>query len=231
MRNPIGIRLEYNERVKTQSSNGTHPLTREGLALALTDLTRRDADLAAVVKRFGTPPLWSRKPGFPTLLLIILEQQVSLASARAAFLRLRQRTSDRVTPESVLSLDDAEMRAIGFSRQKTGYARHLSEAIIQQRFDPRALSTMADRDAHAALVQLKGVGQWTADIYLMMALRRSDIWPIHDLALATAAHHVKRLRRRPSPEKLDALGKLWRPWRSVAARVLWHFYLSGGCKT
>lgn len=213
-----------------KNTGGNAILTRAEMTRALQFLASRDSDLARVMRRFGPPPMWTRKPGFPTLLLIILEQQVSLASARAAFERLQARVS-LVTPNTVLSLDDAEMKAIGFSRQKTAYARHLSEAILQRRFDPEALRAMSDEHAHSALVALKGIGRWTADIYLMMALRRPDIWPVHDLALATAAHHVKRLRKRPSPERLESIGKAWRPWRSVAARVLWHFYLSGGHKT
>jgi DNA-3-methyladenine glycosylase II len=204
-------------------------LTKAGMTIALQHLSSRDSDLANVLQRFGPPPMWTRKPGFPTLLLIILEQQVSLASARAAFQRLEKKVS-AVTPLSVLSLNDIEMKAIGFSRQKSTYARHLSNAIVTRRFDPDGLHRMSDVDARATLIELKGIGQWTADVYLMMALRRPDIWPVQDLALAAAAHHVKRLRKRPSPQRLEALGKEWRPWRSVAARVLWHFYLSGGCK-
>lgn len=204
-------------------------LTKSRMVDALQDLASRDADLGRVVQRFGPPPMWTRAPGFSTLLWIILEQQVSLASARAAFMRLRARVSV-ITPEAVLSLNDVEMKRIGFSRQKMSYARHLSEAIVSQRFDPAALRAMGDVEAHSALVQLKGIGRWTADIYLMMALRRPDIWPVHDLALVIAAQHVKHLRKRPSPERMETLGRAWRPWRSVAARVLWHFYLSGGCK-
>jgi DNA-3-methyladenine glycosylase II len=173
----------------------------------------------------GPPPLWPRKPGFPTLVHIILEQQVSLASAQAAFDRLRQALG-RVTPSSFLTLDDRQLKIIGFSRQKTGYCRDLATSIVAGRFSTRALETMSDDDARESLLGLKGVGSWSADIYLLMVLGRPDIWPAGDLALATAAHEVKSLQSRPSPGELQLLGDSWRPWRAVAARILWHHYLS-----
>ena len=200
------------------------PLTDETLAHGLRVLAKRDRDLARVIDRYGPPPMWARRPGFPTLIHIILEQQVSLASARAAFNRLK--TAIRVTPHNLLTLDDATLKTIGFSRQKTGYARHLAQAILDRRFDPAALANMDDESARAALIELKGIGVWTADIYLLMALRRPDVWPHGDLALAVAAHHVKQLSARPTYAELTALSEAWRPWRAVAARVLWHHYLS-----
>jgi DNA-3-methyladenine glycosylase II len=200
------------------------PLTNETLAHGLRALARRDRDLARVVDQYGPPPMWARQPGFPTLVHIILEQQVSLASARAAFNRLK--AAIRVTPRNFLTLDDSTLKAIGFSRQKTGYARHLAQAILDRRFSPAALARMDDEAARAALVELKGIGVWTADIYLLMALRRPDVWPHGDLALAVAAHHVKQLPSRPTYDELTAMSEAWRPWRAVAARVLWHYYLS-----
>jgi DNA-3-methyladenine glycosylase II len=169
--------------------------------------------------------MWARPEGFATLLLIILEQQVSLASARAAFKRLRERVG-RVTPRRVLALDDATFKAAGFSRQKTAYARHLAEAIVARQFRPALLRGMTDEAAWEALVALKGIGPWSAEIYLLMALRRPNAWPSADLALAVAAQDVKRLPSRPTPEDLDKLANQWRPWRAIAARLLWHHYLS-----
>ncbi len=200
------------------------PLTAETLAHGLRVLAKRDRDLARVIEQYGPPPMWARRPGFPTLIHIILEQQVSLASARAAFNRLK--ATIRVTPRNLLTLDDAALKSIGFSRQKTGYARHLAQAILDGRFNPTALMHMSDESARAALIELKGIGVWTADIYLLMALRRPDVWPHGDLALAVAAHHVKQLPARPTYDQLTAMGDAWRPWRAVAARVLWHHYLS-----
>ena len=188
-------------------------------------LTGRDEQLAEVVATYGRPPLWVREPGFPTLVYIILEQQVSLASAKAAFDRLKA-TVRPLTPGGFLKLDDAELLGIGFSRQKTLYTRLLAESLARRHFDLRYLHDLPDDSAHKMLVAFKGIGRWTADIYLLSALRRPDIWPTGDLALATAVQEVKRLRKRPSPEKLEALSAPWRPWRAVAARLFWHAYLS-----
>lgn len=187
-------------------------------------LTERDEHLANVVKTYGQPPLWVREPGFPTLVYIILEQQVSLASAKAAFDRL-QAAVKPLTPKRFLDLNDAELLRIGFSRQKTLYTRLLAESLARRHFDLRYLQQLPDDSAHKMLVAFRGIGRWTADIYLLSALRRPDIWPIGDLALATAVQEVKRLRKRPSPEKLEALSTPWRPWRAVAARLFWHAYL------
>ena len=187
-------------------------------------LVDRDEHLAEVVKTYGHPPLWVREPGFSTLVYIILEQQVSLASAKAAFDRL-QAAVRPLTPRGFLKLNDAELLRIGFSRQKTLYSRLLAESLARRHFDLRYLHDLPDESAHKMLVAFKGIGRWTADIYLLSALRRPDIWPIGDLALATAVQEVKRLRKRPSPEKLEALSAPWRPWRAVAARLFWHAYL------
>jgi DNA-3-methyladenine glycosylase II len=188
-------------------------------------LADRDEHLADVVKTYGQPPLWVREPGFPTLVYIILEQQVSLASARAAFERLRAATKP-LTPKRFLKLNDAELLRIGFSRQKTLYTRLLAESLARRHFDLRYLHELHDDAARKMLIAFKGIGRWTADIYLLSALRRPDIWPTGDLALATAVQEVKRLRKRPTPEKLEAISTPWKPWRAVAARLFWHAYLS-----
>jgi DNA-3-methyladenine glycosylase II len=188
-------------------------------------LADRDEHLADVVKTYGQPPLWVREPGFPTLVYIILEQQVSLASARAAFERLQVATKP-LTPKRFLKLTDAELLRIGFSRQKTLYTRLLAESLARRHFDLRYLHELHDDAARKMLIAFKGIGRWTADIYLLSALRRPDIWPTGDLALATAVQEVKRLRKRPTPEKLEAISTPWKPWRAVAARLFWHAYLS-----
>ena len=200
-------------------------LTKKKLAQAVSDLAARDEDLAAVIDRHGPPPLWGRKPGFPTLVQIILEQQVSLASAKAAFEKLRA-ALEVVTPEGLLSLDDGELKAIGFSRQKTRYCRGLARAIVEGELDVQGLSRLPDAEAKETLMSLVGIGRWTADIYLLMALRRPDIWPKGDLALAKAAQQVKGLDELPDQDQLEELAVSWQPWRAVAARVLWHHYLS-----
>jgi DNA-3-methyladenine glycosylase II len=199
-------------------------LTEESFAEAVRELARRDAHLAAVLKNHGQPPLWVRDPGFPTLVYIILEQQVSLASARAAYQRLHA-AAHPLTPKRFLQLTDLELKQIGFSRQKTLYTRLLADSLVQGHFDLRHLLDLHDEAARKMLVALKGIGNWTADIYLLSALRRPDIWPVGDLALATAVQEVKRLRKRPSPERLEKMSAPWRPFRAVAARLFWHAYL------
>lgn len=203
----------------------TLQLTRATLADGVAELSRRDPHLAAVVARHGAPPLWDRAPGFTTLVQIILEQQVSLAAGRAAYLRL-ERIAGAVTPESVARLEEAALRNSGLTRQKSAYIHDLAEVIVAGRFDPSALSAMDDDAARAALIKLKGIGAWSADIYLLMALGRADIWPSGDLALVAAIREVKRMRSLPSAESVERITRGWSPWRAVAARVLWHHYLS-----
>lgn len=181
--------------------------------------------MARIVASFGLPPMWAREQGFGTLVHIILEQQVSLASARAAFERLLAIASP-LTPESFSRLGDDALRAAGFSRQKTAYCRHLAASILRGELDVAALASSDDETVRIELMQVKGVGRWTADIYLLMALRRPDVWPSGDLALSVAIQRINRLEYRPTPEELETYGARWRPWRAVAARVLWHYYLS-----
>jgi len=194
-------------------------------ARGLRYLTGHDADLRMVVKRLGPPPMWAREPGFHTLIHIILEQQVSLASARAAYERLIAAVSP-LTPDRFLKLGDAELKAIGFSRQKTSYGRNLALTVIEGRLDINALGSMDDATVRGELTKVTGIGRWTADIYLLMALLRPDVWPGGDLALAVAAQKIKKLERRPTPEELTAMSADWQPWRAIAARILWHYYLS-----
>lgn len=200
-------------------------LTSETLAAAVAELARRDPHLAGVVARHGAPPLWDRPPGFETLVQIILEQQVSLSAGRAAYGRL-ERLAGAVTPARVAALTEADLRGAGLTRQKSAYIRGLAQAIVAGEFDPDALTDMDDDGARQALIRLKGVGAWTADIYLLMALGRADIWPSGDLALVAAIREVKRLRALPSPDRIGRITRAWSPWRAVAARVLWHHYLS-----
>lgn len=199
-------------------------LTEATLHQGVAHLTTRDPDLAAIFARLGPPPLWAREPGFPALVLIILEQQVSLASARAAFDRLLAAASP-LTPSTFLQLEDETLRAIGFSRQKASYSRQLAQAILDGHLDMAALATLPDAAARAALVARKGIGPWTADIYLLMCLRRPDIWPVGDLGLLVAVQEIKGFDRRPTALEMEAIAAPWRPWRAVAARLLWHYYL------
>ena len=200
-------------------------LTNRTLARGVAILTRRDPDLAAVVERFGPPPMWERETGFHTLVHIILEQQVSLASARAAYDRVLAIASP-LTPHRLLEIDDDKLKIAGFSRQKIAYSKGLARSVIEGNFNLPKLAEMKDDAARNEMLKIKGVGLWTANIYLLMALRRPDVWPTGDLALAIATQKVKRLKTRPTQEELSAMSLQWRPWRAVAARVMWHYYLS-----
>ena len=200
-------------------------LTEQKFRRTVRELGARDEVLAAIVDRHGVPEFWSRPGGFATLLLLILEQQVSLASARAAFNRVDKRVGG-VTPETLLTLSDAELREDGFSRQKTRYARVLAGAIVSGELDLERIERLDDATARAALVALPGIGLWTADVYLLSALRRPDTWPVGDLALQEAARGVLALPTRPSPAELETIGERWRPHRATAARLLWHQYLA-----
>jgi DNA-3-methyladenine glycosylase II len=200
-------------------------LSDASLLEAVERLASLDADLARVVTRFGPPPMWARDPGFPTLVHVVLEQQVSLASARAAFDRLRV-AADPLTPASFLELDDGRLLEIGFSRQKTRYGRALAGAILGGTLDLDALPSLDDAAVDEALTAVPGIGPWTSAIYRLMVLRRPDAWPPHDIALAQAIAEVRGLPARPDSVRAQAIAEGWRPWRAVAARILWHHYLS-----
>ena len=199
------------------------PLTERSITRASRTLATSDPALGASVERFGPPPLWARDPSYATLVHLILEQQVSLASALAAFDRLRKATGD-VTPASFLTLDDRTLRQIGFSRQKAGYARDLATALANG-FDLAALERLSDDDVRRSLTGLRGIGRWTADVYLIMCLLRPDVWPHGDQALATGAREVLGLPKRPTFGELESASERWRPYRAVAARIIWHHYL------
>jgi DNA-3-methyladenine glycosylase II len=169
--------------------------------------------------------MWDREPGFPTLVHIILEQQVSLASAKAAFDKLSDAMA-ALEPESFLTLDDATLKSVGFSGQKGRYCRELAHAIIGGTLDLDVLPSLPDRGVRTELEQVTGIGPWTADIYLLMALLRPDVGPPGDLALAAAVQDLKGLDHRPRSEELQEIARPWRPWRSVAARILWLHYLN-----
>ena len=201
------------------------PLTPTSFRHGLSVLVARDHDLAVVVDRYGPPPMWRRTPSFATLVHIILEQQVSLASARAVYKRL----AAIVSPFSATrfrQIDRARIGSAGLTRQKRAYCYHLADAIATRQLSLNQLPRLADAEVRRALVNVKGIGPWTADIYLLMALRRPDIWPRGDLALKAALRTVKHLPAVPSETTFAAMGEAWRPWRALAARILWHHYLS-----
>ena len=201
-------------------------LTRASLAEAAGLLARRDADLADIMRAHGPPPLWSRPAGFRTLVRIILEQQVSLASARSTYRRAELALGE-VTPTSFAEARESGLRSVGFTRQKACYCVAAAGAILDGTLSLAALSRASDVEARAALMRLKGIGPWSADIYLLMSLLRPDVWPTGDLALVSTVRSLKRLRGHPTAHRLESIAEGWRPYRSVAARMLWQRYLSG----
>jgi DNA-3-methyladenine glycosylase II len=187
-------------------------------------LAKRDADLKRILKTRGYPSMWTRPNSFQTLILTILEQQVSLAAAYAAFKRLKERIGT-VTPDKLAALSDEDLRACYFTRQKIVYARGLTEAIQSKQIKLRALHHQPDESVREQLIALKGIGNWTIDVYLMHALRRTDLFPLGDIALVNSLKHIKQLPDDISKEDMLEIAAQWRPNRTIAAMILWHDYM------
>jgi len=200
------------------------PLTQQTLALAARELAARDALLANIHATYGDPPLWQRTAGFRTLVHIILEQQVSLSSAKSMLLRL-EREIQPFTAERFIELGEMRLRGLGVTRQKSAYLLHLSESVMSGELSLKRLARMNDEQVLVQLTRIKGIGLWSANIYLLMAMRRADIWPAGDLALAVAIKELKGLPAKPSHAELELIAEQWRPHRAVAARMLWQYYL------
>ena len=200
-------------------------LTHATLAVGARALARSDPDLAALLRRNGMPPMWARRPGFATLIHIVLEQQVSIAAARTLFLRLRQHLGG-MSPQSVADFGIAGLQRFGLTRQKASYCHNLAIAVQDGRLDLGGISRASDAAGRNALLAMRGLGPWSVDVYYLMALRRPDVWPTGDLALAEALRHVKRFAKRADDSRQRAISAGWAPWRSVAARLLWHHYLN-----
>jgi DNA-3-methyladenine glycosylase II len=197
---------------------------------ALTVLINSDPDLRRIYREVGPPNFWYREAGFAGLLQIILEQQVSLASARAVFNKLSNIDSG-LTPDSFLKLSDKKLRSLGFSRQKILYCRILSAAAINGEIDFSNHETLPDSDVKNNLTSIKGIGNWTADCYLIFCLDRLDIWPSGDLAINKTLKILKGLDYMPDFKESNRIAEAWKPYRSIAARLLWHYYLSGNLKS
>jgi DNA-3-methyladenine glycosylase II len=200
-------------------------LTRETLAMGVRALVRQDPDFAALYRRNGLPPMWARRPGFSTLVHIVLEQQVSIAAARTLFRRVAAEIGG-MTPERILDRGALGLHRLGITRQKAAYCHALAAAVQDGSLSLSRIARSDDIAGRASLLALHGIGPWSADIYYLMALRRPDVWPVGDLALAVALRDVKRLRKLPDVQRQLAMSDAWAPWRSVAARLLWHYYLT-----
>jgi len=218
--------ITYRANGVTRIANRQTPLSKKTVAQAALFLATRDAGLAKILERNGPPPLWSRKPGFVTLIRIILEQQVSLASADAMYRRLVANL-EPLSPETVLAVGVPGLRSLCLTRQKAGYFVNVADAIRTGDLDLARVAKSNDVTAIDMLTFIKGIGPWTARIYLLMALRRPDVWPTGDIALAAAVGKLRGLPERPGSAELAELAVAWRPHRATAARMLWQFYLTG----
>jgi len=187
-------------------------------------LFRRDKDLRKIGKEQGYPPMWTRPASFQSLILFILEQQVSLASAYAAFKKLKEKIGF-VTPSKILALSDVELRACYFSRQKMVYARELASAIQKKQLVLEGLADKHEDEVRHELKKIKGIGDWTVDVYLMHSLQRTDLFPLGDIALVNSLKEIKRLPKDISKEKMMKIAEPWRPYRTIAAMILWHAYI------
>jgi DNA-3-methyladenine glycosylase II len=201
-------------------------LTRATLGHAVADLVARDRGLAQIVSAYGPPPLWSRPAGFPTLVRIILEQQVSLTAAHSLFRRVTAQLPGGMTPEAVIAVGSTGLRTLGLTRQKARYVCALGERVQNGEIALTSLARMPDTAAAAQLERIPGIGPWTSSIYLLMVLRRPDVWPSGDLALHKALARLRRLPAVPTTERAALMARRWAPYRAVAARILWHGYLS-----
>jgi DNA-3-methyladenine glycosylase II len=202
-----------------------HQLNRSNFHSIYDQLALADDDLAAIIQTYGYPPLWERPNTFESLVHIILEQQVSLASALSALNKLRERVQE-ITPARILLLTDEEMKACYCSRQKTTYIRYLAEAILSGQINLAEMEQLSDDEVRNKLITLKGIGNWTIDIYLIFVLKRADIFPIGDLAAVNAFKRIKNLPTSTTSEELIAIAGQWAPYRTIATMLLWHHYLS-----
>ncbi|MCB1752446.1 MAG: DNA-3-methyladenine glycosylase 2 family protein [Gammaproteobacteria bacterium] len=192
---------------------------RRGLA----QLAAGDSDLAEALERIGPPSPRIRPAGFETLLSTIISQQLSTESAQAIKRRVLN-LLPQITAGRLLEVDSASLRAAGLSYRKIEYARGLATAITERTFDVDRLIELSDEDAIASITGLRGFGRWSAEIYLMFSLGRRDVFPADDLALQIALGRLKGLAQRPNARRARALTEHWRPWRSVGALFLWHYY-------
>ncbi len=200
-------------------------INRERLRTACNELASLEPALRQTLDRFGYPPLWSRRSGFGTLVLIILEQQVSLASARAVFNRLEMFAGD-ITPNAILQFSAEQLRQAGLTRQKATYCHGLASRVVSGETSFPKIARAGDENARNMLCEINGVGAWSADVYLLFALRRPDIWPSGDLALIKSVAEICGFDKTPDSETCNRMAEHWRPWRSAAARLLWHAYVS-----
>lgn len=219
--------MQYLRLMKSKSiapENNFNSFNKNSFEKICRKLCRSDKDLKAIISKHGLPPMWTRPAIFQSLILTILEQQVSLASAYAAFKKLKAKTGF-VTPAKILKLTDEELRQCYFSRQKIVYARALAQAIVSKQINLKKLSMASDDEIRARLKQIKGIGDWTVDVYLMHALQRTDLFPLGDVALVNSLKEIKQLHPAATKEEMLTVAEKWKPYRTVASMILWHAYI------
>lgn len=203
----------------------TFQLTRAHLVSALDELAERDRHIAAGLERVGYPE--ERRgggPRFETLLRTIVGQQLSVKAAATIYARVEEAMAHEADPSRLLALDGDRLRAAGLSRQKIAYARGLAEAVLDGSLDPAGLAKLDDEEVIARVTALKGFGRWSAEMFLLFALGRPDVWPADDLGIQAGLHRLKNMRARPDRKRTEAVARPWRPYRGAAAIFVWHYY-------
>lgn len=201
----------------------TMEITNKLIEHALKELSARDKDILRALEEVGYPPARISKPGFGTLMGIIIGQQISAEAATAIRTRL-EKASNSINPEGFLALDDFTLKTVGLSNRKIEYGRNLARKILSGDFDSTGLTRMSEEGAIKSLMRHKGIGRWSAKIYLLFALGQADVWPAEDLAVAVAVQKLKGLHERPSLEEMEAIAEPWRPWRGIVALLMWKYY-------
>lgn len=198
-------------------------MTPEFIRDALDEVAARDDDLRAALGEFGYPAPRVREPGFGSLINIIIGQQVSTHAAAAIRGRL-EAAIDPLTPENFLAAGEEALRGVGFSGRKVEYGCGLAEAVLDGTLDTARLAELDDDAVAKAITGIRGLGKWSADIYMLFALGRADAWPLDDLAIQVAVQKLKRMRKRPDRKRMEKVARRWRPYRGVVALFLWHYY-------
>jgi DNA-3-methyladenine glycosylase II len=188
---------------------------------AIDYLSEKDTIFKTIIDQYGIPAIPSRPQGFETLALLILEQQVSIDSAKATYLKLRTKVQD-FQPQNLLLLSEEEYRNCGVSRQKTKYIKCLSEAILDKQIILESLPNKTAQEVREELIKIKGIGNWTIDVYLMFSLQEKDIIPLGDVAVVNT---IKELLDIQDKQEMEIYAQNWAPYRSMATFLLWHHYL------
>ena len=198
-------------------------MTPEFIRNALDEVAARDNDLRAALDAFGYPAPRNREPGFGTLINIIIGQQVSTNAAAAIRNRLEM-AIDPLTPKTFLAAGHEILRNVGCSNRKIEYGRGIAEALLEGTLDTVHLTELSDEDVAKTITSFRGLGPWSADIYMLFALGRADAWPLDDLAIQVSVQRLKNMRNRPNQKRMEAVARRWRPYRGVVALFLWHYY-------